>query len=149
MFCQIAAGECPCHRVWEDKHYLAFLSSHPNTPGFTVVIPKEHHSSYLFAQNDEAVSGLALAAKRVGLLLDKALDGVGRTGMIFEGYGVDHLHAKLFPMHGTGDSSQFRPISSTIDKFFHQYEGYISSHDSKKANFEELAELARKIRESA
>lgn len=59
-----------------------------------------------------------LASKRVALLLDEALDDVGRTGMIFEGYGVDHLHAKLFPMHGTGRNSEFKPIASSVDKYF-------------------------------
>ena len=51
-----------------------------------------------------------LAAKRVGTLLDARLPDVARTGMIFEGYGVDHVHAKLFPMHGIGKSSAFQPL---------------------------------------
>lgn len=86
-----------------------------------MVIPKRHVSSYLFGQEDEAVSGLVLAAKRVAILQDEALDGVARTGIIFDGYGVDHLHAKLFPMHRIGSSSEFGPISSSIDKYFERY----------------------------
>lgn len=125
---------------------MAFLSGRPNTPGFTVVIPKRHLSSYLFAQQDDEISSLVLAAKKVGLLLDRALEDVGRTGMIFEGYGVDHLHAKLFPMHGTGNSPDFKPISSNVDKFFEKYEGYISSHDYKREDHAILAALAAKIR---
>ncbi len=104
IFCDIVAGKSPCHKVWEDDEHLAFLSIFPNTKGFTVVIPKEHHSSYAFEQSDEVLSKLVIATKQVALLLDKAFDDVGRTGMFFEGYGVDHLHSKLFPMHGTGNS---------------------------------------------
>lgn len=100
VFCEIVAGEVPYHKIWEDSKHLAFLSIFPNTPGFSVVIPKRHLPSYLFAREDDVVSELVLAAKRVGLLLDRALPDVARTGIIFEGYGVDHLHAKLFPMHG-------------------------------------------------
>lgn len=125
---------------------MAFLSIFPNTPGFSVVIPKRHVSSYLFDQNDEVVSELVLASKRVGRLLDQALDGVARTGLIFEGYGVDHLHAKLFPMHGTGDCSEFKPVESNVDKYFECYEGYLSSHDYRRADNDVLGALAAKIR---
>ncbi|MEB0225435.1 HIT family protein [Pseudomonas sp. 10S4] len=147
IFCEIAAGQAPAHIVWESESHLAFLSIFPNTPGFTVVIPKLHASSYAFAQTDQALTDLTLAAKSVALLLDRALPNVARTGMMLEGYGVDHLHAKLFPMHGTGTDSEFKKISSSIDKYFTQYEGYISSHDWKRADDEALAELAKSIRE--
>lgn len=146
IFCDIVAGKVPSHKIWEDDNHLAFLSIFPNTPGFSVVIPKRHVPSYLFAQDDDVVSALVLASKRVGLLLDAALDDVARTGMIFEGYGVDHLHAKLFPMHGTGGDSEFKPIASSVDKYFHRYEGYISSHDHQREDDEALAALAARIR---
>lgn len=148
VFCEIVAGSVPCHRVWEDESHLAFLSLHPNTRGFTVVIPKDHYSSYAFEQDDAVLSALILATKRVAKVLVGALDDVGRCGMFFEGYGVDHLHSKLFPMHGTGSDATFRPIESRVDKFFDVYEGYLSSHDFRRADDDELAELARKIRYS-
>ena len=100
----------------------------------------------MFAQDDDVVTALVLAAKRVALLLDEKLEDVGRSGMIFEGYGVDHLHAKLFPMHGTGRDSEFKPIASSLDKYFDRYEGYISSHDYKREDDNVLADLASKIR---
>ncbi|MDQ7733121.1 HIT family protein [Halomonas sp. SpR1] len=146
VFCEIVAGKVPCHKIWEDDNHLAFLSIYPNTPGFSVVIPKCHIPSYLFAQDDDIVTALVLASKRVALLLDEKLEDVGRTGMIFEGYGVDHLHAKLFPMHGTGRGSEFKPIASNVDKYFDHYEGYISSHDYKREVDDALANLAANIR---
>lgn len=147
IFCRIVRGELPCHQIWEDEEHLAFLSIFPNTPGFSVVIPRAHHPSYAFNLPDDVLAKLTLAAKRVGKLLDEKLAGVARTGMVFEGYGVDHVHAKLFPMHGTGNDSSFRPIHSSVDKFFTTYEGYISSHDWRRASDEELASLAAMIRE--
>ena len=74
------------------------------------------------------------------------MDDVGRTGMIFEGFGVDHVHAKLFPMHGTTDMEKWKEIKSNVDKFFEKYEGYISSHDYKREDDEKLKKLAEKIR---
>ncbi|MBV1841697.1 MULTISPECIES: HIT family protein [Photobacterium] len=149
IFCEIVAGNAPCHKVWEDEDHLAFLSIFPNTKGFTVVIPKAHHGSYAFEQSDEVLSKLVLATKQVARLLDKSFDNVARTGMFFEGYGVDHLHSKLFPMHGTGNDSRFQPVESVSDKYFEQYEGYLSSHDSHRADDAELASVAAHIRQVA
>lgn len=149
IFCQIVNGAAPCHKIWEDDQHLAFLSIFPNTAGFSVVITKQHYPSYAFHLPDEVLQGLIIAAKKVALLLDERLDDVGRTGMIFEGYGVDHVHAKLFPMHGTADMKAWRPLSIPVDKYFEHYEGYISSHDYKRADDEALASLARHIRDEA
>lgn len=144
IFCQIAKGEAPCHKIWEDEKHLAFLSIFPNTEGFSVVITKEHYPSYAFDLPDEVLQELVLASKKVGKLLDEKLGDVGRTGMIFEGFGVDHIHAKLFPMHGTKDD-QWKQRRSDVKKYFENYEGYISSHDYQRADDEKLAELAKKI----
>jgi diadenosine tetraphosphate (Ap4A) HIT family hydrolase len=146
IFCRIVHRQAPAHVIWEDEAHLAFLSIYPNTMGFSVVIPKAHHPSYAFDLPDQVLADLTLAARQVGLVLDRALVGVARTGLIFEGYGVDHVHAKLFPMHGTGNDSSFRPISSSVDRFFDRYEGYIASNDGTRANDEDLSRLAAHIR---
>ena len=146
IFCSIVQKTSPAHILWEDDQHMAFLSIFPNTPGFSVVIPKQHYGSYAFAQSDEVLSALIVATKKTALQIDRAFPDVARTGMMLEGYGVDHLHAKLFPMHGTGGDSTFKPISSKVEKFFEAYEGYISSHDFVRADDAELADLAAHIR---
>ncbi len=145
IFCKIVNGESPCHKIWEDKKHLAFLSIFPNTEGFSVVIPKKHYSSYAFNLPDKILSELVIASKNVAKLIDKSFTDVGRTGMIFEGFGVDHVHAKLFPMHGT-KIKEWKPLKSNIDKYFEKYEGHISSHDYKRVDDVTLAKLAEKIR---
>lgn len=149
IFCKIVAGEMPCHKIWEDEKHLAFLSIFPNTEGFSVVTTKEHLPSYAFDNADETLAALTLAAKKVGKLIDSAFpNDVARTGLIFEGFGVDHLHAKLFPMHGTDSNNGWKAHHSDVDKYFDNYEGYISSHDYKRADDEKLAEVAGRIRAS-
>lgn len=148
IFCQIVAGEMPCHKVWEDEKHMAFLSPFPNTDGFTVVITKNHYGSYAFDQDDEVLSGLILATKQVAMVLDNYFDDVARCGMFFEGYGIDHLHTKLFPMHGTADKDWMGKEHSRPDEFYEKYPGYLSSHDYKKADDEKLSKLAQEIRES-
>lgn len=145
IFCKIVNGQAPSHKIWEDENHLAFLSIFPNTEGFTVVIPKAHYPSYAFELPDKVLTELIIAAKKVGKILDEKLDDVGRTGLIFEGFGVDHAHAKLFPMHGT-KMEGWKPVKSDVDKYFEKYEGYISSHDYKRADDEKLMELAKKIK---
>ena len=146
IFCKIAKGEAPCHKIWEDDKYMSFLSIFPNTEGFSVVITKDHYPSYFFDLPDNVLTGLVIAAQKTAKLIDNKLEDVGRTGMILEGFGVDHVHAKLFPMHGT-EMPEWNPIKSDVDKYFEKYEGYISSHDYQRADDEKLSELARKIRE--
>lgn len=144
IFCEIAKGKIPCHKIWEDKKHLAFLSIFPNTEGFSVVITKKHYPSYAFDLSDNVLKDLILASKKVAKLLDVKLKDVGRTGMILEGFGIDHVHAKLFPMHGT-KIKKWKPLKSNVNKYFKKYEGYISSHDYKRADDKKLSELARKI----
>lgn len=146
IFCKIVKGEAPCHKIWEDDKHLAFLSIFPNTEGFSVVITKEHYGSYFADLSEDVLSGLVNAAKNVSKILDSKLEDVGRTGMMFEGFGVDHIHAKLFPMHGTSDMGEWKQLKSDINKYFEKYEGYISSHDFERADDKKLAELAKKIR---
>lgn len=149
IFCQIVAKKMPCHKIWEDAKHLAFLSIFPNTKGFSVVIPKKHYGSYAFAQNDQVLQELIVATKKVANLLDSYFTDVSRCGMFFEGFGVDHLHSKLYPMHGTGDLANWAPIESkTIRTYFDQYPGYLSSNDSVRANDQELAKLANDIKKN-
>lgn len=147
IFCKIVSGDAPSYKIWEDDKHLAFLSIFPNTEGTTVVIPKQHYTSYAFDLPDNVLSDLILATKKVAKLLDSKLEDVGRTAMVFEGYGVDHIHAKLFPMHGTADMKEWKRIESEVPKYFDKYEGYISSHDYDRADDEILSSLAKKIRE--
>ncbi len=145
IFCKIIKEELPSHRIWEDDAHLAFLTIFPNTEGVSVVIPKKHYPSYAFDLPDDVLANLMVATKKVAKLLDSKLEDVGRTAMVFEGFGVDHIHAKLYPMHGT-NIPEWKPIESSIDKYFEKYEGYISSHDYKREDDEKLKVLAARIR---
>lgn len=146
VFCKIISGEVKSYTFWEDELHIAFLSIYPNTEGVTVVVPKQHYPGYAFSLPDELISSLLIATKKVTQILDSTLDDVGRTAMVFEGFGVNHLHSKLYPLHGTGDMREWRPIKSKIDKYFESYEGYISSHDGKTAKSGELRALAMKLK---
>ena len=88
------------------------------------------------------MSELILKSKIVGKLLDNKLDGVDRTALVLEGFGINHVHVKLYPLHRT--PKQWKPIKSTYNKYFERYEGYISSRH--KISYTELEKLADKLR---
>lgn len=147
IFCHITTGKIPAHRIWEDDKHLAFLSIFPNTDGFSVVIPKEHYESNFAICPREVVSALTATAQLVSAKICRAFaDDVGRCALVYEGYGVNHLHAKLIPLHGTAQHD-WRPRASHSDKFFKVYEGYITTQEpSEPATSETLAALAAKIK---
>src|SRR3954465_5892125 len=99
IFDKIVDGTIPSFKAWEDETHLAFLTPFPSTPGLTVVIPKQNPGDYIFDLDADTAAGLIQAATTVAKLLEKAL-GVSRVGLVFEGTGVAHVHAKLYPLHG-------------------------------------------------
>ena len=145
IFCKIVAGEVSSYLVWEDEKHMAFLTPFPNTDGFTVVITKEHYPSYVADLPSDVRNGLMDAVCTVAHQIDQSFKDVGRTGIMFEGFGLDHIHAKLFPMHGT-EGDGWKQRASREEKFFETYEGYISSHDAAPADAKKLEEIASKIR---
>lgn len=150
IFCKIVTGKVPSHKFWEDDTHLAVLSIFPNTEGFSVVLTKEHKPSYAFKNDDKTLTDLILATKKIANILDASFGDVARTGMFFEGFGVDHLHSKLFPMHGTGEMTEWKNIESEkIKTYFKKYPGYLASNDSIRADEGELARLAARLRKKA
>ena len=148
IFCKIVAGEIPSYKILEDEEFLAFLSIFSNTEGVTVVIPKKHYPSYVFDLPYEVLNKLMSFTKKVAKMIDSNLNDVGRTAVVFEGFGVDHIHAKLFPMHGTANMKEWKPLElgAKVNNYFEKYPGYISSHDCDKVGKDNLEKTAKKIR---
>ena len=141
LFEKIAAHELPGYIVWEDKQYVAFLTPFANTPGQTIVVPRQNPGEYVFALDDDVIAGLVVAAKKVARLLEKACD-VERVALVFEGEAIPHVHAKLYPMHGLrADRSAFPKATM----FFPSYPGYIMTSDGPEMPAEDLQALQAKI----
>lgn len=145
VFCEIAAAKLPRHVVWEDENYLAFLGIFPNTKGMTIVIPKKHTPSYVFDAPEDVIDKLMHATRTVARILDAKLPTNMRTALVFEGFGINHLHAKLYPLHGK--KGQWKQMEKKINTFFDTYEGYVSTHEYERADDKDLAKLAKMLRE--
>lgn len=143
IFDDIVSGQMKSWKVWEDDEFLAFLTPFPNTPGFTVVIPKQNPGDYIFALDDEKYQRFMMATKTVAGLLEKALD-TPRVALIFEGTGVAHVHAKLIPLHG--DLAGETNIWSPHKEFNEEYQGWLTTAEGPKMSDERLDEIQAKIR---
>lgn len=146
LFDEIVEGTIPSWKVWEDDKYLAFLTPFPNTPGLTVVIPKVNPGDYLFDLDPETCHGLIDAAGKVAKLLEKAL-GADRVALVFEGTGVAHVHAKLYPLHG--ELASQTDVWSKHQEFYPEYVGYISTVEGPRMLDDQLTAIQQKIQEVA
>ena len=72
IFDDIVSGKMKSWKIWEDEKFLAFLTPFPNTPGFTVVIPKQNPGDYVFSLDDNLYSEMMLAVKKVAGILKAA-----------------------------------------------------------------------------
>ena len=143
LFCRIAGNEIPSWKVFESERYLAFLTPFPNTPGFTVLIPKAHLPSAVLSLTQEEYAGLMNEAKTVASKLERGLS-CKRVGLVVEGMGIDHAHVKLIPMHGIPDGP-WQPILSSEHPFSERYEGHLTTHDGPRMKDQELTEIQKRI----
>ena len=143
IFCKIAKGEIPAARVWEDEKHLAILDINPNTEGMTLVLTKNHFDSDATDMPNKDYGELMLASKKVAKLLEKKLK-VKRVAIVMEGLGVNHVHIKLYPIHGLNE--KFKETWADKKVYFDKYEGYISTQLGPPKSKEELKKIADKIK---
>lgn len=141
--CDIAHGKTDVAKIWEDDNFLAVLDINPNTRGMTLVLTKDHHDSYAFDMPDAVYQQLMLASKKVAKILKKGL-GVKRVAMVMEGLGINHVHIKLYPLHGL--SKKYEDIFAEERIFFDKYEGYVSTQLGPVADLADLKKLAEEIK---
>lgn len=142
LFDKIICNEIPNYKVWEDEKFLAFLTPFANTPGVTVVIPKHNPGDYLFSLDADLYTEFLIATKTVANLLEMALE-VSRVAMVFEGTGVAHVHAKLYPLHG--ELASQTNVWTGEREFVEEYRGWITTLEGPEMNEERLIEIQQKI----
>lgn len=100
IFCKIAAGQIPCHKLHEDAQVLAFLDIAPLSRGHLLVIPKAHYATI-----DQMPPELLSACTAILPRLSKAVvevTGVKGWNILqnngrIAGQAVDHVHFHLIP----------------------------------------------------
>ena len=142
IFCKIVKGETPSVKIWEDKNHIAILDINPNMEGVTLVLTKKHYDSDATDMPDNDYKGLMIASKKIAKLLEKKLN-VKRIAIVMEGMGINHVHIKLYPIHGINE--KFKEMWAKDKVYFDKYEGYISTQLGPAKTIEELKKVADKI----
>jgi histidine triad (HIT) family protein len=111
IFCKIIKGEIPSHKVYEDDNFYAFLDIHPQSPGHTQVIPKQH---YRWVWDVPNAGEYFEVAKKVALAQKKAFNTDFVLSKIV-GDEVPHAHIWVFPNNKVeGDPKAFEENAKKI-----------------------------------
>jgi len=106
IFCKIAEGIIPSHKVYEDDDVLAFLDISQVTPGHTLVISKKHYANFLTAEKD-IMHKVMDVAQRIGQAQITTLKAKGvniLTNCYPEaGQTVMHFHVHVIPRYEHSD----------------------------------------------
>lgn len=96
LFTKIIRGEIPCHKIYEDSDFFAFLDIRPIHSGHTLLVPKLEVDHYMELPLPQAEKYFPLGQK-----ISKAIQkvtGSPRMGMAFVGFEVPHCHMHLVPL---------------------------------------------------
>ena len=95
VFCEIAGGRAPAHRVGENGRALAILDIHPYAPGHALVLSKRHVPFWHDLTAREAADVFALAHKLAGKL--KRVFDPEFVCLMARGRRIPHTHVFLVP----------------------------------------------------
>ncbi|TSD01990.1 MAG: Hit-like protein involved in cell-cycle regulation [Parcubacteria group bacterium Athens0714_25] len=127
VFCKIANGEIPSHKVYEDGDFMAFLDVRPLNAGHTLVIPKKH---YRWVWDVPNIGEYYQVVGKIANAIKKAFDTEYVVSLVF-GEEVLHAHVWLVPrFDGDGHGSA------------------INLKNIKELSEDEMKKTAEKIRES-
>lgn len=127
IFAKILRAEIPCTKVYEDEQTLAFMDIMPQTPGHTLVIPKEAAETIL----DLSPAAAADLINKVQMVAEAVKKGMNADGIT------------LFQLNGVAAGQTVPHVH------FHILPGSLASakqHASSMADPEELAQIAEKIK---
>ena len=112
IFCKIVKKEIPAEVVYEDDNFLAFLDIRPQSPGHTLVIPKQH---YRWVWDHPEVGQYFEVAKKIALAQRQAF-GIEKIISKVVGEEVPHAHVWLIPdpEETRGDKMDFKGNAEKI-----------------------------------
>src|SRR5450432_1432421 len=100
IFAKILRGEIPCVKVYEDAKTLAFMDVMPQTPGHTLVVPKEAAENILDLSPD-GLAAMMATTQKIAKAVKKSLAPDGIVLTQFNGHAagqtVFHVHFHIIP----------------------------------------------------
>ena len=111
VFTKIINREIPGRFVHEDDLCVAFLDISPQTPGHTLVVPREEVDKWTDL-SPEVAAHLFQVAQKIGQAQVAAFNAE-RAGVMIVGFDVPHTHIHVFPTNSMDDFTLngFNPAS--------------------------------------
>src|SRR5665648_451021 len=108
IFCKIVKGEIPCHKVYEDDNFLAFLDINPVSPGHTLLIPKNH---YRWVYDVPNFGEYWQVAQKIALNIKNSPLNPEYISFLTIGNEVPHAHVHIIPR---SQNDNIQPVLSSI-----------------------------------
>lgn len=127
IFAKILRGEIPSIKVYEDEHTLAFMDIMPQSPGHTLVIPKEAAED-IMDLSPEGAARLIQSTQKIAKAVKTAMEAsavtiIQRSGAD-SGQTVFHVHFNVMPHYpgvplkihaqNMADPATLEPIAAKI-----------------------------------
>lgn len=119
IFAKILRGEADAHVVLDEEHCLAFMDLMPQSPGHTLIIPREPAQD-IFDLSTAALGQLVATTQRVARAVKAAFEPPGM--MIVQLNGADagqtvfHIHFHVIPRYpGEGLTLHSRSVADPSD----------------------------------
>ena len=110
IFCKIAGGQIPSHKLYEDEQVFSFLDIGPLSEGHCLVIPKAHYST-IDQMEPEIVAACTSVLPRLSRAVMSATNAEGwnvlQNNGTSAGQAVHHVHFHIIP-RVEGDGLGFR-----------------------------------------
>lgn len=102
IFCKLANGDIPTNSIFEDNDFKVILDADPATKGHALILPKNHFTNLLEADDDVLEKALPLAKKVANKM--KAELGCAGVNIVQNngeaaGQTVHHLHIHVIPRY--------------------------------------------------
>ncbi len=119
IFAKILRGEADAHVVLDEEHCLAFMDLMPQSPGHTLIIPREPAEN-IFDLSSEGLGVLIATTQRVARAVMAAFNPAGI--MVLQLNGADagqtvfHIHFHVIPRYpGEGLTLHARSIADAAE----------------------------------
>ena len=108
IFCKIIKGEIPCHKIYEDDNFLAFLDINPAVAGHTLLIPKIH---YRWVYDVVEFGDYWQVAQKIALAIKNSDLNPKYVSFLTMGNEVHHAHIHIIPR---SQNDHIQPVLDSI-----------------------------------
>lgn len=127
LFCEIAKGNIPSTKIYEDDDVIGFLDINPTSLGHALFIPKKHSDNVTDCQNPQPVFDAAIrygkkVQEKLGAQGFNLLSNCGEQA----GQTIHHFHVHIIPRfddpskdqliygHGSIETPDFKELQALL-----------------------------------